>query len=120
MKLHEQFAHPASSRLNKLLRDGGMDDKNLLKLVEEVSANCDVCLRFKKPHLTPAVCFPRATEFNENVALDLKVFGKKYMLHLIDHFTRYSRGIVISNKEAGTIVDGTVRAWVWTTEGCIK
>ena len=34
------------------------------------------------------------------------------MLHLIDHFTRYSRGIVINNKEADTIVDGTIKAWI--------
>ena len=81
-------------------------------MVEEVNSKCDVCVKFRRANLKPVVCFPRATEFNENVGLDLKVFGSKFMLHLIDHFTRYSRGIVLNNKKAPTIVDGIVRAWV--------
>ena len=112
VKLHKQFAHPASQRLVKLLRNGGVKDKVLLDLVEKVTNECDVCLKYKRPHLTPIVCFPRATEFNENVGLDLKQIGNKYMLHFIDHFTRYSQAIVINNKEAQTIVNGTIRSWV--------
>ena len=111
-KLHKQFAHPASSKLIKLLKDGGVDDPVLHKLIEEITEKCDICTKFKKKQLTPAVCFPRATEFNENIAVDLKSFTSKYMLHIIDHFTRFSRGVVINNKEADTIVDGLIRGWV--------
>ena len=109
IKLHEQFAHPSSDRLIKLLKDGGMTDKSFLKTTEEVSSKCAVCLKYKRHSLTPAVCFPRATEFNQNIAFDLKAFANKYMLHTIDHFTRYSRGIVINNKEADTIIDGLLK-----------
>ena len=111
-KLHRQFAHPASRKLIKLLKDGGVNEPEFHDLIEKVTDRCDICNKYKKKALTPAVCFPRATEFNEHIAVDLKYFIGKYMLHIIDHFSRYSRGIVIHNKEASSIVDGLIRAWV--------
>lgn len=111
-KLHAQFAHPTSERLVKLIKDGGIDDLKFHQLIESVSKKCNICAKYKKPHLKPAVCFPRATEFNEHIAIDLKYFDGKYMFHLIDHFSRYSRGIVINNKEADTIVEGLITAWI--------
>ena len=98
-KLHEQFAHPVSSRLIQLLKNGGIVDKDFHYLIEDATRNCGVCTKYKKPHLTPVVCFPRATEFNEHIALDLKYFSGDFMLHVIDHFTRFSRRVIIKNKE---------------------
>ena len=70
------------------------------------------CVKYRKASLRPAVCFPRASDFNESVAIDLKSFTPFYMLHMIDHFTRYSAAIVIKNKHAGTIVDGILKSWI--------
>ena len=112
LKLHEQFAHPVSKRLIKLLKDGGVDNKGFHDLVEEVTKACPICQKYKRASLKPIVCFPRATEFNENVAFDLKMFSKQIMLHIIDHFTRFSRAIITPNKEAETIVDGFLKSWI--------
>ena len=75
--------------------------------------NCDTCRRFKRRPLKPAVGFPLATDFNETVALDLKQFDPNlYILHMIDHLSRYSSACVIKNKRKETIVCGIMEYWV--------
>lgn len=113
LKLHRQFAHPPPERLKKLLRDSDITDKKLLKFIDQVSAECVTCQELKHPPNRPAVGFPLATEFNEVVAMDLKQLKKGiYILHMIDHATRYSSGCIIMNKRKETIVEGILKHWV--------
>ena len=51
------------------------------------------------------------TSFNEVVTLDLKEFGSKYILWMIDSFTRFIQGKLISNKKAETIIDTINITW---------
>ena len=111
-KLHRQFAHPIPGKLKKLLRDAGVDDKVLMALVDNVSRECDVCKRFKRPPLRPIVSFPLANDFNETVAMDIKVIDSKLVLHMIDHVTRYSSACVLRNKRKETIVQALMEYWV--------
>ena len=111
-KLHEQFGHPSNSRLIKLIKDGGVNNDALCKSIEEVGNKCEICQKYKKKPLRPIVCFPRAKTFNENLAIDLKVFSDDYMLHIIDQFTRFSRTITIKNKRAETVVKGVLQTWI--------
>ena len=61
----------------------------------------------------PAVKMPLANEFNQVVAMDLKVFTHGlYFLHLIDHATRYSQAVVIRDKHKETIVQAITTHWV--------
>ena len=54
----------------------------------------------------PVVGFPLASEFNEVVAMDLKALKTGvYVLHMIDHATRYSEGCIIYNKRKETVVN---------------
>jgi hypothetical protein len=53
-----------------------------------------------------------ATAFNETVALDLKIYRSGYMLHLIDHATRFSQACLIKNKQSGTIVKAILKFWI--------
>ena len=113
LKLHRQFTHPPPSRLKKLLQDSGVKDKNVFKHIDLVSKECETCQRLKKPPDRPVVGFPLATEFNEVVALDLKQLKSGiYVLHFIDHATRYSAGCIIRNKRKETIVDSILRQWI--------
>ena len=116
-KLHVQFAHPRSERLIRLLKDGGVVDKRLNKRVRDVEEACEICQTHKRVKPDPIVSFPRAQRFNQSVAIDLKQFGKRYMLHLIDEFTRLSRTIVINSKETDIVVDGIIKAWI-SLYGC--
>lgn len=112
LKLHKQFAHPAPERLKKLIRNAGIDSVGISAMVDSISQNCDVCKRFKKPPPRPVVGFPTASEFNETVAMDLKVINQHFVLHMIDHATRYSTACLLRNKKAETIISAVMSHWI--------
>ena len=51
----------------------------------------------------PSVAIPRALDFNSIVTLDLKEMGKKYILWMVDAFSRVLLGAVMKDKKADTI-----------------
>ena len=113
LKLHSQFGHPPKSKLVKLLERAGLkEDTLLIQEIERVETNCSICKEFKKPSPTPAVGLPHATTFNEMVAIDLKFFEGRIILHMIDHLTRFSSAAVIKSKEPKEIVNGIVKCWI--------
>ena len=66
----------------------------------------------KRPFLKPVIATSLAAEFNEVVAMDIKVF-RNYILHLIDHVTRFSAAAIVKCKENKTY--GNSRTAVRTT-----
>ena len=112
VKLHEQFAHARSERLIKLLKDGGVTDKEFFKCIEDVEKKCVICQQYKRPPPKPVVCFPRARSPNINIAMDLKAFGEKHLAHFIDHFTRFSAGVIIPNKKPETVLKAFLNCWI--------
>ena len=111
-KLHKQFAHPTPEKLIDLIRTSGIVDKKIEDTVKEISKNCDICARFKRPPLRPVVAMPLASEFNEVVAMDLKFIDQVPVLHMIDHATRYSMSVHLRNKKAITVVEGAMNYWI--------
>ena len=59
----------------------------------------------------PKIALPKSRSFNEVVTLDLKEFGSKYFLWMIDSFTRFIQGKLISNKKADTIIQALTDSW---------
>ena len=53
-----------------------------------------------------------AHDFNETVAMDLKQFKNVYILHLIDHATRFSVGAIIRSKHKEVIINKIFRHWL--------
>lgn len=111
-KLHKQFAHPSADRLKTLIRNAGMENAGIERIVNSVSEACDICKRFRKAPPRPAVGFPMATEFNETVAMDIKYILGQPVLHMIDHVSRYSSGCRVSNKKPQTIVNTILTHWI--------
>ena len=52
------------------------------------------------------------TRFNEIVAMDLKTFHSGYVLHMVDHATRYSQSCFIKNKRKEIVVRGVLKHWI--------
>ena len=50
------------------------------------------------------VSLPKATFFNKVITLDLKEFGSKYILWMIDMFSRFIVGNLLNNKKADTVI----------------
>ena len=69
------------------------------KQICKISKECTICQVHKCPHAQPVVGLSMAIEFNEVVAMDLKVIEKKLVLHLIDHVTRFSAAAVVKSKK---------------------
>ena len=117
VKLHKQFGHPVdSSKLKGIVQDAGIKDDELMKYIDEVTEECDVCNRYRKARARPVVSLSLAKEFNGCLALDLKfvtINDRKYIIfHMIDLFTRYSGASIIRSKHKETIVDAILKHWI--------
>ena len=47
-KLHREFRQSTSAKLIELLKNADMNDKELCVIIEEVTKECEVCLKYKK------------------------------------------------------------------------
>ena len=114
-KLHRCFAHPSADRLIRFVNAAGdrwSEDKDLKDEIHNVTDQCEVCKIFKKPPARPTVGLPMATEFQETVAMDLKQYKGKQILHLVDLCTRLSAATFIANKKSTTIVKALFQIWI--------
>ena len=55
-------------------------------------------MRYKRPRSRPVVGFSLVHDCNETVAMDLNQFRGVYILHMVDHATRYSAVAIIKLK----------------------
>ena len=112
-KLHSQFSHPTAEKLIKLVNSSGLsDDQKLKDQIYEVSRNCVICQIYKRPSPHPVVGLPLAIEFNEVVAMDLKQCEGDWILHLVDHVSRYSAAALIKSKRKEVIIEHIFKIWI--------
>ena len=72
--------------------------------------DCRLFQKFQKSVTRPKVSLPKSSSFNKVVTLDLKEVGSKYILWMIDSFTKVIQGKLI-NKKAETIINALNAAW---------
>ena len=108
IKLHRQFAHPSAKNLKALLKNAEHLNDEISQIVDNISAECETCKRYKKTPPTPVVSLSLATRFNEVITMDLKKFADVYFLHLIDLFTRFCKSKVITRKIPSLIIDSVI------------
>ena len=80
LKLHRQFCHCSSERLKGLIKSSELwrKDTQIMKAIDTVSKNCQICKVYKKSPPTPIVGLPMASDFNEVVAMDLITMKQGY------------------------------------------
>ena len=54
---------------------------------------------------------PKSSSFNKIVTLDLKEFSNKYVLWMVDSFSRFIQGKLISNKKVDTNISTLTDTW---------
>ena len=113
-KIHQVLAHPLPEILKKFFRNSSDNDKEILSLIDKVHDKCNVCKRFRKSPSRPKVGLPVSSDFNECVAIDLKIRknNKEYILYCICTFSKLTRGVIIKDKKPATIVKGIIDCWV--------
>ena len=113
LKLHRQFAHPTTPKLVSLLKDAGCADiEDAGAILDDIRANCDVCKQYAKTPPRPCVALPMASVFNEKVAMDLKKWGSRWILHLIDMWSRLTLSVFIDRKKPSTVINKIMLHWV--------
>ncbi|KAL5011741.1 hypothetical protein ScPMuIL_010292 [Solemya velum] len=113
-KLHKQFGHASAERLTKLLKSAGTTDKSTLAMLQNITHDCEICAKLKKPTPRPVVGLPLATEYNETIAVDLHELenGRVWYLHIIDEFTRFSAGCIVRTKCSSEFVKKFMEIWI--------
>ena len=112
LKLHRQFAHPSRQRLEAIIKDAGAWRDDFGSDMSAIYDKCDICKRYAKTPARPVVSLPLAKRFNEKVAMDLKIWHEKYILHMVDMLTRLSVSVIIDNKRPSTIADNLLLHWI--------
>ena len=112
LKLHRQFAHPSKRRLMALLKDAGVWKNDYLDILSTIEENCQLCKSYTKTPPRPVVSLPMAHEFNEKVAMDLKQWKGRWILHRIDMWARYTVSVFINRKRPSDIIDAMMTHWI--------
>lgn len=111
-KLHRQFAHATADRLTSLLKDAGAWNGDLKETIDKVYSQCELCKIYKPSPPRPAVCLPLASDFNDVVALDLKLWRGRYILHMVDVWSRFTVSCFIDRKKPQAVVDKIITKWI--------
>ena len=82
-KVHEVNRHKGKEQLLAAYRNAGWMSPGLVNIIDCVVNNCNVCQKFAKSVIRSRVTLPKVTSFNEVVMFDLKGFGSKYILRVI-------------------------------------
>ena len=61
----------------------------MVDTINRVVNDCKVCQKFDKSVVRPWVTLLKATSLNEVLTLDLKEFGSKYVLWMVDSFIQF-------------------------------
>eukprot|EP00795_Rhopilema_esculentum_P002321 gene2321-biopygen11363 len=119
-KLHKQFAHPSMPRLKALMADAGVWKDQYNEELCEIYDGCQTCKMYKKTPARPVVSMPMASRFNEKIAIDLKSWKGKYILHMIDMFTRLSVSVFINSKSPPVVVEKIIQHWIGAGWGVME
>ena len=120
LKLHRQFAHPPQKKLIALMKDAGVWKEEFQEDVDKIHTGCELCKVYTRTPPRPVVSLPMASRFNEKVAMDLKKLGNRWILHLIDMFSRLSVSVFVDRKRPSIIIDKIMMHWIGAAFGVME
>ena len=105
--IYRSLGHPRRQILESMLKEAKYDTKDLHMFLNKLYENCVTCLKFKRSSVTPKVSPPMARDFNQTVALDLKVWPKfnVIILYIVDCYTRYTQAHIINDKKPESVIE---------------
>ena len=112
IKLQRQFAHPPVKKFRSLQQDANLWKDDYTDLLEDIDRKCDLCKRYSKTPPIPVVGMPMATKFNENVAMDLKQWNGRWILLIIDMWSRYTISVFINRKRTSDVINALMQKCV--------
>ena len=113
LRLHRQYGHPSEQKLISLLKDAGVwrdSYRQNLKAVYDKCKESGTC-RFKARIIKPVVALPLASDFNDKIAMDLKHWKNKWILHIVDLYSRFTISVFISRKRPSDVIHAFLSEW---------
>ena len=111
-KLHKQFGHGSKSKFVDLLKGAEKWHEHFDEMIDKIIDGCEGCILKKRLPDRPSVAFPMANDFNQCVAMDLKIWKGKPILYMIDCFTRYTVATFLKSKTPEEVVRAFMTHWV--------
>ncbi len=111
-KLHRQFGHGSKSKFVDLLKGAEKWHDHFDEMIDKIIDGCEGCIFKKRLPDRPSVAFPMANDFNQCVAMDLKIWKGKPILYMIDCFTRYTVATFLKSKTPEEVVRAFMTHWV--------
>ncbi len=112
-KLHRQFGHGSKDKFVDLLKGAEKWHDHFDEMIDKIIDGCEGCIMKKKLPDRPSVAYPLANDFNQCVAMDLKIMkGGTPILYMVDYFTRYTVGTVLKSKTPDEVVKAFMTHWV--------
>ena len=113
-RVHKCLQHPSRKVMEQMLINSGVFNKAMNMILNKIYENCDWCLKFRKALARSKVSPPMATNFNETLSMDLKIWPSKgvTILYFIDVFTRFTQAHIIPDKKPETILEKLQVHWI--------
>ena len=114
-KLHKQFGHRPKDAYVQVLKSADKWLDKFSPMIDTIIKKCEGCIMRQRTPDKPAVALPLATDFNEVVTMDLKIWNKnknEYILYMIDAFTRYQVATVINRKTPDQVINAIFEKWI--------
>ena len=111
-KLHKQFGHTSKEKFVNFMKDAKAWHDGLEKHLDHIISKCVGCIKKKRNPAKPVVGLPMAREFNEKVAIDLKKWNDKYILHMVDMYSRLTISCFIERKTPREVIDKIMEKWI--------
>ena len=74
IKLHKQFGHISSSNLLNSMKNAGVETKNISKIVQEITKQCNICKLYKKLLARPVVSISKYRYSNTEITSNTEIF----------------------------------------------
>merc|ERR1712112_812755 len=111
VKFHKGSGHKSLNNMMHALSQAGMVGPKTKKIVQNVILQCKECKKFGKSLPKPKTTLPKVTDTNQIITWDLKEWKGRHIMWMIDSFSRFVKGIVITNKKKETILKVLYYQW---------
>ena len=111
-KLHKQFGHTPREKFKTFLKEANVWSKKIESHLDNIMKSCEGCIKRLRNPDKPVVSMPMAKSFNEKVAIDLKVWKGKYILHMVDMWSRLTVSCFIDRKKPKEVINKLMEKWI--------
>ena len=110
-KFHKGSGHKSEKNMMHSLSQAEVVTPETRKVVKKVVSSCKECKKFGRSLPKPRTTLPKVCDTNQIITWDLKEWGHRHIMWMIDSFSRFVKGVVIPNKKKETILKVLYYDW---------